>query len=171
MMLSVAFLSAEPSFTLAAFAVTWLAVVLLALIAGNLHVRLQRVEQAGAQARVTAAYGQLIGRNVGIAADGQPRLLLIMSSQCPTCQLILDEMAREGWTRRTALAWKNGRGRLPEAMPPTIEEIDDGARLIAELGIGVTPFALELDSNGFIISAHPVGSVEALKMEGAVVAP
>lgn len=166
-MLTLAFLSAEPSFAFAAFVVTWLAVVLLALIAGNLHIRLQRIEQASQLARGAAAYAHLIGRNVGVAAGRQPELLLILSSQCATCQHILDEMGTGNWTRRTALAWKNGRGRLPDTLPSTVEEIDDGARLSEELGIAVTPFALELDPQGFVIAARPVGSVDALKMEPA----
>jgi hypothetical protein len=48
-----------------------------------------------------------------------------------------------------------------------VRVLPDGPRLSAELGISVTPFALELDAHGHVTSAGPVTSLTALGIGNA----
>jgi hypothetical protein len=162
---------AKSSFMLAALVTTWAAFVLLALIAGNLHARLTRLEQAQRMARSASAYGHLIGRPFAVSGTNRPEIVLVLSSNCNSCERILDELWEARRTRsrpRAAIVWKDGVSK--RELPDGVHEFPAGARLIAELGIGVTPFALELDAEGIIVKAGPVASLSALGLEERAVA-
>lgn len=160
---------AKASFVLAALLTTWVAFILLALIAGNLHARLVRLEQAQQLARSAVAYGHLLGRTIAVPQTDRPEIVLVLSSNCSSCERILDELwethgQRQRWTRRTAIVWKDGTGGKRE-LPQGVSDLPGGARLVADLGIGVTPFGLELDKDGVILKAGPVASLSEIGLE------
>ena len=153
-------LSAQASFELAALLVTWVAVAALVIVAGNLHARLRRLEQAGVSAR-PAPYGHLLGRRIADLLAGEPvapRVLLFLSPDCPSCARLLDELAAPSRSGPAAIAWT---GDEPPPRPPA-PVVAHGARLAAELGIRVTPFALVAGEDGRVVSAGPVSSLRAL---------
>jgi hypothetical protein len=156
---------ARSSFVLAALVTTWAAFVLLALIAGNLHARLTRLEEAQRMARSTNAYGHLIGRPVPVAGTDRPEIVLVLSSDCTSCERILDELWEPSMRSRlrAAIVWKDGGSK--RELPEGVNELAGGVRLVADLGIGVTPFALVLDAEGIVVKAGPVASLSALGLE------
>jgi hypothetical protein len=160
---------AKSSFVLAALVTTWGAFVLLALIAGNLHARLVRLEQAQQMARSVSAYGHLIGRAVAVPERDRPEIVFVLSSNCSSCDRILDELRETQGSRRVAIVWKDGTGRKRE-LPEGVNDLPGGARLVTDLGIGVTPFALELNHAGLIVKAGPVASLSALGLEESAAA-
>ena len=155
-------LEARPSMELAVMFVTWAAIFLLGLTTASLHYRLLRLEHANRVARAAAPYGHLVGKQVWMQTNANmPRAVLLVSKGCPSCDALLEELrsAPPAWT--LAVAWKDGQP--PQgALPERITVVPDGSRWTAELGIGVTPFALRLDSEGVVRGAMPVGSLRAL---------
>jgi hypothetical protein len=161
-----ALLDSRASFALAAFAVSWIAVVLLALVAANLHFRLVHLERSLPAAADRTPYGHLLGRSLadvfGPQLPAATRLAFFLSSQCPACDRILDELRSAGHTGTIALLW---RDETPSPLPQLatgLVVLDDGPRLGRALGIGVSPFALTADADGRIVRAVPVGSIMAL---------
>jgi hypothetical protein len=162
-----ALLGSRASFALAAFAVSWIAVVLLALVAANLHFRLVHLERSlPAAAEARTPYGHLLGRSLadvlGPQLPAATRLAFFLSSQCTACDRVLGELRTTGETGPVALLW---RDETPSPLPRLasgVVVLDDGPRLGRALGIGVSPFALAADAGGRIVRAAPVGSVKAL---------
>lgn len=162
-----ALLDSRASFALAAFAVSWIAVVLLALVAANLHFRLVHLERSlPATAADRTPYGHLLGRSLadvlGPQLPAAARLAFFLSSQCPACDRILDELCSAGDMGPIALLW---RDETPSPLPQLatgLVVLDDGPRLGRALGIGVSPFALAADAGGRIVRAVPVSSIKAL---------
>jgi hypothetical protein len=159
-------LNSKSSFELAAFVVTWIALVLLTLVIVNLYARLLRMEQARGSSPATTPYSHLIGKPIediiGIApADGQPQVLLFVSSGCGSCRKLLEELASPSWTVPTALLWTDAAPATAVTPPRTIA-LDNGAKISAELGIRVTPFGLVTDEAGQVVQAMPINSLRSL---------
>lgn len=158
----ISWLEARPSMELAVMFVTWAAIFLLSLTVASLHYRLVRLEHANRVARLGAPYGHLVGKQVWLPANAlAPPVVLLVSAGCPSCETILQEIRTAPPAWKLAVAWKDGQPP-GVALPERVAIIPDGARLTAELGIGVTPFALRLDSDGVVRDAMPVGSLRSL---------
>lgn len=162
----IAFLDARSSFELAAFFITWVALAALAVTVLQLHLRLRRAEQGAARPEATGPpppYAHLVGQAVGdklALPDGPlPRMLLFLSSACPTCSRILEELSNRTWGPDAALAFTD------DSSPPLPEGarlLERGRELSRELGISVTPFALVLDSQGRTVKAAPITRLDSL---------
>lgn len=162
-----ALLGSRSSFALAAFAVSWIAVVLLALVAANLHFRLVHLERSlAAPGEARTPYGHLLGRSLadvlGPQVPAGARLAFFLSSDCPACDRILGELRAAGERGPVALLWRDETPSPLPRLPAGVVVLDDGPRLGRALGIGVSPFALAADAGGRIVRAVPVGSVKAL---------
>jgi hypothetical protein len=156
------------SFELATFFVTWVAVVLLALIAVHLHLRLQRLERANAPGNRPVPYAHLSGRRLadllGSATDGwQPRLVVFVSSACQSCEKILEELVAPAWEAPMALAWTNSTPSPPPRLPSNVRVLEGGERVSSALGIHATPFVLIVGEDGLVEQAMPVNSLESLR--------
>jgi hypothetical protein len=156
--------NSEASFALAALFVTWVAVVLLVVVVGNLHARLRRLEHAGRDAR-PAPYSHLLGRNLQdilgqVPGTTPPRALFFLSSNCPSCSRLLEELASQSWTIPSAIIWTEGSPPTPP--PPDIPILGHDSTLSAELGIRVKPFALIAGVDGRVVKAGPVSSLSSL---------
>lgn len=157
---------ARSTFVLAALAVTWLAIALLALIAANLHLRLVRLERAAPAEEARAPFAHLLGRRLDevLGTGVSPvRLAVVLASDCPSCSHILEELAAAPVGREVALLWRDGTPSPPPPLPPGVAVLDDGPRASRELGVHVTPFAVRADAGGRIDRATPVGSVAVLR--------
>jgi hypothetical protein len=169
-------LTLRPSFETAALFASWTAIAVLVLVTVNLHARLRRLERARGAEGVPQPFARLVGRPLDAAAAAPtvppPHAVLFLSSACPACTRILEELRRDAWDAPLALAWIDGPASPPPPLPPTVAVLADGERLSAELGIRVAPFAVLVDPNGLIERAAPVGSLAALaELAGARAQP
>lgn len=162
------FLASQASFVLAALAVSWLAVVLLALVVANLHFRLAHLEHAAQPGREESRtpFGHLLGRDLAEVLGPQvapgTRLAAVLSSECTSCERILDELRQASVATPLALLWRDGTPSPPPPLPPSAIVLDAGPEISRTLGVRVTPFGLAADAAGRIVRAAPLGSVEAL---------
>lgn len=158
-------LGSRSSFVLASLAVSWIAVVLLALVAANLHFRLAHVERSLRERESRTPFGHLLGRSLpevlGPRASPATRLAFVLASDCPSCERILAELRETGRGVGVAVLWRDAPQPV-SSLPSGVTVIDDGPQVSRELGVRVAPFALRADASGQIVRAAPVGSVEAL---------
>lgn len=161
-------LASRASFVLAALAVSWLAVVLLALVVANLHFRLVHLERAARPAPEESRipFGHLLGRDLAEALGPRvapgTRLAFVLSSDCASCERILGELRASAVPTPLALLWRDHTPSPLPPLPPGAAIVDEGPEVSRALGVRVTPFALAADAAGRIVRAAPVGSVEAL---------
>ena len=165
-------LDSRASFELAAFFVTWVAVVLLVLVVGNLHARLQRLEQAAAVRQGTKPYSHLLGRQIqdllgDVTLARQPHVLVFLSSDCKACMRVMNELKSPSWTTPSVIIWTDRPPSPPPGLPPNAFILDDGQRISAALGIRVTPFVLVANEDGRIVKAAPTTTLSSLA-DGAV---
>ncbi|MEM9557471.1 MAG: hypothetical protein AAGC60_24645 [Acidobacteriota bacterium] len=159
----IALLDLRSSFTLASLVVTWLAIVGLTLIVINLHVRMRRLERQAPHADGVEAYGRLVGRSLRELLGGEaPRLLLVLSRACPSCERLLDELRTRADAVTAAVAWTDGPPEGVE-LPSSVVRRADGDRVAAALGVRVTPFAVVTDADGRIVRAAPVNQLPAIR--------
>jgi hypothetical protein len=161
-----ALLATKAGFVLAALAVSWIAVALLALTIANLHFRLARLERARPAAdEERTPFAHLLGRDLeellGAGAVPGARLALVLSSGCPACERLLGELRRTADPPPVALLWRDAAPSPPPVLPAGAALVADGPRISAALGIGVSPFVLVADGDGRVVDATPVGRVEA----------
>jgi hypothetical protein len=161
------FLSSQSSFALAALAVSWIAFVLLALVAANLHFRLAQLEQAQPSAeQARTPFGHLVGRSLvdilGPVHVGRARLVLVLSSSCTSCDRVLEWLRQSAPAAPIALLWRDGTPSPPPSIPAGAVIVDGRPGLSSVLGVQVTPFALAADDTGRISRAVPVGNLDVL---------
>lgn len=167
-------LDARPGVVLAALVVTWVAVVLLVLMVAALHVRVARLERAGAARPAArpddAPFAGLLGRTMTELTGGPaPRVLLVLTSSCRSCRSLLADLAEPEWTIPTALAWADGSPGT--AVGPHVTVLPDGPRIGSALGVRVTPFGLVAGDDGRIAWAGPVTGLPALADRARTGAP
>jgi hypothetical protein len=158
---------ARVSFEAAVVFVTWAAVAFVSVIVMHLHLRLQRLERAGAPRAGTRPYGHLAGSHLdevleGAACAVRPRLVVALSGACESCERVLAEIASPLWTVPTLLMWTD---HAPPALPVLSAHVmvaPNGPALATRLGIRITPFALWADNDGVIVKAAPVNSLNSL---------
>jgi hypothetical protein len=158
-------LDLRSSFMLAALFVTWVAVVLLMLVVGNLRARLYRLEQAGFAAREGTPYGQLLGKQLGELVGelpSAPRVLFFLSANCASCKRVLGELAARSWASPPGVVWTDHAPAPSPALPPEAIVLDEGPRISKALGIRVTPFVIITSEDGRISKASPINSLSSL---------
>jgi hypothetical protein len=163
-------LDTHSSFLFAVLVLTWGAMALLLLMVIHLHTRIQRLEQAEGAANPTVSpYSRLLGRSVrdivrpnDFAAD--VRVLLLLSSTCRSCRKLLDELpAILGTDATCMLAWVDGATPPSTVLPRGVFVLENGPAIAATLEIGVTPFALLINSDGHILRGMPVENASAVR--------
>jgi hypothetical protein len=163
-------LNARVTFEATLWVVTLAAFVLLALVAGNLHLRIARLERAPRE-RTQSAYAHLIGRHasefVG-AMETVPRGLLLLSAGCPACQRLVRELEQASPPLSIALAWTRGDPPNWTAMPGSVTVLDHGPAVGSRVGTTVTPFFLGFDSEGFVEKAGPVTSLPSVRQSAGL---
>lgn len=157
-------LDSRSSFILAAMFVSWVAVALLALIAGNLHRRLQRVE-ASLAVNATTPYAELLGKVLRESLDQHvpvPCVLVFLSANCKACRSVLGDLPSLSLSTPLAIAWTDHAPSPPPTLPLGTIVLDDGPKVSAALGIRATPFALVAGENGTVVKASPVNSLSSI---------
>lgn len=159
-------LASRASLVLAALTVTWIAIVLLGLVAANLHFRLAHLETkstSGEQSRTPFGHllGQPLGELLGSPEVSGARLALVLSSECDSCERILEELRSDAEEFPVALLWRDGDPPPASTLPAAAVPLSAGPEVSRRLGVRVTPFALVADESGRVAQARPVGSVAA----------
>jgi hypothetical protein len=152
------------SFILAAMFVSWLAVALLALVAGNLHRRLQRVEgslSVNAAAPYSGLLGKALRESLGEAVPA-PCVLVFLSANCQACKRVLGDLPSLSLSTPLAIAWTDHAPSPLPTLPLGTIVLNDGPEVSAALGIHATPFALVAGENGRVVKASPVNSLNSI---------
>jgi hypothetical protein len=153
------------TFQTSALILTWVALLLLALVVSGLVRQLHQL--TGGALRNP----NLVGLPAGAAAPDLdrvlpgrtgPALLLFLSTDCRTCTAIVAELPAH--LHRLATAGVGIRalyaGTAPAAVP--VPAVADAAGLFERYDAVATPFAVLVDAAGRVERSQPLGSVAAL---------
>ncbi|HEX8597701.1 MAG TPA: hypothetical protein VF952_04210 [Chloroflexia bacterium] len=160
-------LDSRSSFAFAALFVTWVAVLLLMLVIGNLHSRLQRLERAASVSKENTPYANLLGRRLQDLLGESPvvpRVLVFLSSNCTSCARVLNELQHLHLPSNAplAVAWVDQLPSPAPDIPSNATVLHAGPQISTELGIRVTPFALVAGADGRVLKATPINSLDSL---------
>lgn len=152
------------SFQTSALILSWVAILLLALVVSGLIRQIHALSAGGGQR--PGSLGPLPGAPAPgvdrLAPDRRrPVVLLFLSADCRTCAEALDEAGRAGPDGVPLRVLYAGAGPAVGDLPLPV---DTGqAELFERYDVIVTPFAVVVDRTGLVVSAEPVGSRAALR--------
>jgi hypothetical protein len=149
------------SFETTALLVTWVALVLLALVVAGLVRQVHHLTQgprtrelglpAGSPAPALAAVG---------ARPERPTLLLFLSEDCPICHDVFAETLTQADGPATTAIFK---GRAIDGRPPAnLRVLPDQEDLFTAYKVPATPYAVIVGADGRVRTAEPVGSIRGL---------
>jgi hypothetical protein len=152
------------SFQTSALILTWVAILLLALVASGLIRQVHALSAGGTQRPGS------LGLQPGSPAPGfdrlapdrpEPVVLLFLGAECRTCAEVLDEAghaSRDGVTLRALYA-----GPVPAAPPDLPVPVQgEQAELFERYDVVATPLAVVIDRAGRVVRSEPIGSRAAL---------
>jgi hypothetical protein len=149
------------SFETTALLVTWVALVLLALVVAGLVRQVHQLTQGprthglGLQAGAPAPALDLLG-----AEPGRATLLLFLSEDCPACQDVFEEALGIGGGPATRAVFAQ---EAIGADPPANMRILSGQKdLFTAYQVPATPYGVVVGADGRVRTAEPVGSVRGL---------
>jgi hypothetical protein len=150
------------SFQTSALIVTWVALLLLALVVSGL------VRQVHALSSGDARRAERLGLRPGSPAPNvdlleirPPAVLLFLSEDCHTCAGVLDEAGRVGGDGPELHALYAG-GVPPDSDVRPIAVHGWQAELFERYDAIVTPFAVVVGRDGRVVRSEPLGSPQAL---------
>ncbi|MFI5488496.1 hypothetical protein [Micromonospora echinaurantiaca] len=154
------------SFQTSALILSWIAILLLALVVSGL------VRQVHALTSGTAGRPGSVGLRPGAPAPGFRDLappspatlvLLFLDSGCATCEQLLDEVAERAPRGDVALRvlYRNAAPAGAADVPVTV--LGEQAELFDRYDAIATPFAVVVDATGRVRRSEPVGSRSALR--------
>ncbi|WP_208814573.1 hypothetical protein [Micromonospora echinofusca] len=156
------------SFQTSALILSWIAILLLALVVSGL-VRQVHALSTGAVARRPGAVGLPPGTpapgltRLAPAHPAVPLVLLFLDPDCGTCTALRTETTaqadRPGVEFR--ILYRNDPPGQPDGQPVTV--LGGQAELFDRYDVPVTPFATVVDRGGRVLRATPVGSRAALR--------
>lgn len=154
------------TFLASALILSWVAIILLALVVARLVQQVHRLE-SGTGPRRPDRVGIRPGSSapalaqLGIPA-GEPAVLLFLSASCSTCSEVLVEASEQA-----------GRPGVPalhalfEGTSPTASNgvsVHEGkAELFERYDAVATPFAVVLDRSANVVRSEPIGSRDAFR--------
>ncbi|MGH9150267.1 MAG: hypothetical protein ACRD0F_07995, partial [Acidimicrobiales bacterium] len=106
-------LDSRAGFTLTALVVTWVAIVVLALMVVGLQVQLRGAAATQPLASPARPYGRLVGSALSeLSGDTDfgpgPRLVVFLSRGCRACARLLDQLQSPAWSVPATVAWTDG---------------------------------------------------------------
>ncbi|MQA15822.1 MAG: hypothetical protein GEV09_17190 [Pseudonocardiaceae bacterium] len=146
--------------TTAALVLAWICLVLLVLAMAGL---LRQIRELQADVAGLSPRGRrpVVGRQVSALAGNTRTVLLVLSPGCPFCQvayrMIAEAAEAHPEIRFEALAFRAAGWDTSPAVPLRVDE-----QLFADLDVPWAPALLAVDPSGIVVSARPVGSVDAL---------
>jgi hypothetical protein len=149
------------SFQTSALIVTWVALLLLALVVAGLVRQVHALTSGTAPrpARSGAVPGTRAPDLDRLGADA-PAVLLFLTPTCHTCVEVLDETATVVGDRLPVHALYEGTAPDP---PPDVTAHADQSHLFGVYGALATPYAVLVGADGRITAATPVGSRAAVR--------
>jgi len=151
------------SFQTSALIVTWVALLLLALVVSGLVRQVHALSSGGARR------ADRLGPRPGSPAPNAdqlgirpPAVLLFLSEDCHTCAEVLDEAGRLNGNGPELHALY--AGRVPagsEGQPIAVHGSQAG--LFERYDAIVTPFAVVVGHDGRVVRSEPIGSPQALR--------
>ena len=149
------------SFETTALLVTWVALVLLALVVAGLVRQVHHLAQGPRTPEMGLAPGSRAPGLDRIGAEpGQATLLLFLSEDCPACQDVFQEALgmRAGPATRAIFAEEP-----VVADPPVHLRVLPGmGELFTAYQVPATPYGVIVGADGRVRTAEPVGSVRGL---------
>lgn len=149
------------SFETTALLVTWVAIVLLALVVAGLVRQVHHLTRAPRTPDVGLTTGMPAPDLDRLAPEpGRPTLLLFLGAECPACHDVFEEALgqTEGPPTR-ALFFDDALDVTP---PDNMLVLADQGDLFQTYQVPATPYAVLVGADGRIRMAEPVGSVRAL---------
>jgi hypothetical protein len=155
-------------FVTSALILSWVAIVLLALVVARLVRQVHELQQGGA--RRPRRLGLVAGEPApGLGAldpkPGTAMLLLFLSVGCRTCREVLGEAVENlqaGVEIRVLYAGEAPVGTI-EAGDASIAAYGGQAALFEQYDAVATPFAVLVDAAGRVVRSEPLGSREATR--------
>jgi hypothetical protein len=154
------------TFQTSALILSWLAILLLALVVSGL------VRQVHALAGGAARRPEPVGLPAGAPAPGLGRLaldrpgllvLLFLSVDCRTCGEVLDEAARDAVGSGVAIHALYAGPAPSGALGRPVAVHGEQADLFERYDAIVTPFAVVVDQGGRVVQSAPLGSAAAFR--------
>ena len=149
------------SFETTALLMTWVALVLLALVVAGLvrqvHLltRGPRTRDLGLRAGTPAPALDLVR-----AEPGQATLLLFLSEDCPVCHDVFQEtLGLDGAPATRAIFAEEAIGGDP---PVNVTVLSHQAELFTAYQVPATPYGVIIGADGRVRTAEPVGSIRGL---------
>jgi hypothetical protein len=149
------------SFDTTALLVTWVALVLLALVIAGLVRQVHHLTQGprtrdlGLRTGTPAPALDLV-----LAEPGQATLLLFLSEDCQVCHDIFQEaLGLDGAPATRAIFAQEAIGADP---PPNMTVLSRQAELFTAYQVPATPYGVIIGADGRVRTAEPVGSVRGL---------
>lgn len=154
-------------FVTSALLLSWVAIVLLALVVAGLVRQVHQLSRGGVARTSTGQVGVTPGSRAPHAdellAEGHETLLLFLSPDCRTCTEVLAEA--ESWTKQAAHA-PRVRAVYADTAPTTATTVpvtDHRPDLFTSYDAIATPFAVIVDTTGRVARSEPLGSASALR--------
>jgi len=151
------------SFQTSALIVTWVALLLLALVVSGLVRQVHALSSGGA--RGADRRGLRPGSpapNADVLGLRPPAVLLFLSEDCHMCDSVLDEAGRLDGNGPQAHALYAGRVP-PSSDAQPIDVHGWQAELFERYDAIVTPFAVVVGRDGRVVRSEPLGSPKALR--------
>ncbi|HZE30105.1 MAG TPA: hypothetical protein VE198_01560 [Actinoallomurus sp.] len=149
------------SFETTALLMTWVALVLLALVVAGLVRQVHQLTQGprtrdlGLRAGTPAPALDLVR-----AEPGQPTLLLFLSEDCPVCHDVFQEaIGLDGAPATRAIFAEEAIGADP---PANMAILSRQAELFTAYQVPATPYGVIIGADGRVRTAEPVGSIRGL---------
>jgi hypothetical protein len=149
------------SFETTALLLTWVALVLLALVVSGLVRQVHHLTQGprtrdlGLRAGTPAPAPDLVR-----AEPGQATLLLFLSEDCPVCHDVFQEALRlRGAPATRAIFAEEPIGGDP---PANMAILPRQAELFTAYQVPATPYGVIIGADGRVRTAEPVGSIRGL---------
>lgn len=149
------------SFETTALLVTWVALVLLALVVSGLVRQVHQLTQ-GPRTREPGlpAGSPAPGLDRLVAEPGQATLLLFLSEDCPACQDVFQEaLGLTGGPATRAIFAEETAAAEP---PANMRILSGQGDLFTAYQVPATPYGVIVGADGRVRTAEPVGSIRGL---------
>jgi hypothetical protein len=149
------------SFETTALLVTWVALVLLALVVAGLVRQVHQLTQGPRARERGLAVGSPAPALEQLGAEpGRATLLLFLSEDCPACHDVFEETAAlTGGPPTRAIFADEAIGGSP---PANVRVLSGQEELFAAYQVPATPYGVIVGADGRVRAAEPVGSVRGL---------
>lgn len=155
------------TFLASALILSWVAIILLALVVARLVSQVHQLQHAGSGPRRPDRIGLRPGTTAPALArlgipSGEPAVLLFLSASCSTCSEVLVEASQRAVQPGVPALHALFEGAAPtRAEGVTVHEHQ--SELFDRYDAVATPFAVVLDRSAAVVRSEPIGSRDAFQ--------